>query len=145
MGYKLKGKKNIKLNEAIRFHGHLGPYLVLGILAGELALKKLKVKKYFGLNVKVWGAADKPKSCLVDGLQLSTGATYGKGNISKFNGRLIKIQFCVMPKKRNLVLRLKDDISAKLTHAGSHRKCEILAKGLFNADASRLFDLKLNP
>jgi formylmethanofuran dehydrogenase subunit E len=68
-------KSGITLKEAIRFHGHLGPYLVLGVLAGEAALKKLKAKKYFGIEMKVWGANKKPKSCLVDGLQLSTGAT----------------------------------------------------------------------
>ena len=40
----------IRLNEAIKFHGHLGPYLVLGLKAGELALKKLGCKKYFNLD-----------------------------------------------------------------------------------------------
>ncbi len=55
-------QKNISLKEAVRFHGHLGPYLVIGILAGQLAVKKLKSKRYFGLEVKVWGANKKPKA-----------------------------------------------------------------------------------
>ena len=84
-------KNRVTLKEAIKFHGHLGPYLVLGILAGESALKKLRCKKYFGLNVRVWETHKKPKSCLIDGLQLSTGATYGKGNINKLNGSKMKI------------------------------------------------------
>ena len=83
----------ITLSEAIKFHGHLGPYLILGILAGELALRRMGYKKYFDLEIKVWGANRKPKSCLIDGLQLSTGATYGKGNIHKLDGRKIKIEF----------------------------------------------------
>ncbi|MGD9014912.1 MAG: formylmethanofuran dehydrogenase subunit E family protein, partial [Candidatus Omnitrophota bacterium] len=69
--------KRNTLNQAKRFHGHLGPYLILGILAGELAIKKLGCRKYFDLSVRVWGAQRKPKSCCIDGLQLSTGATYG--------------------------------------------------------------------
>ncbi len=84
-------KDRISLKEAIKFHGHLGPYLVLGILAGEFALKRLRCKKYFGLEVRVWGTDKKPKSCFIDGLQLSTGATYGKGNIHKLDGRKMKL------------------------------------------------------
>jgi len=80
-----------KIKEAVKFHGHLGPYLILGVLAGEIALKRIGVKKYFGLEVKVYGANQKPKSCLIDGLQLSTGATFGKGNIRKLAGKNIKI------------------------------------------------------
>ncbi|MCX5710376.1 MAG: formylmethanofuran dehydrogenase subunit E family protein, partial [Candidatus Omnitrophica bacterium] len=76
----------VSLKEAVNFHGHLGPYLVLGLKAGEMALRKLGCKKYFGLEVKVFGALKKPKSCFIDGLQLSTGATYGKGNIQKYKG-----------------------------------------------------------
>src|SRR3989338_6987873 len=97
-------KNRITLEEAIKFHGHLGPYLVLGVLAGELALKNLGSKKYFGLDIKVYGADKKPKSCLIDGLQLSTGATYGKGNIHKFNGRLIKIEFSNKFKNKKIIL-----------------------------------------
>ncbi len=99
-------KRKTTLNEAIKFHGHLGPYLVLGLKAGELALKKLGCKKYFNLDVKVWGANYKPKSCLIDGLQLSTGATYGKGNIQKFDGAQIKIQVRDKFNKKSVTLGL---------------------------------------
>ena len=89
MGYNKKA-----LSEAIDFHGHLGPYLVLGLLMGKYALKNLKAEKYFGLTIKVKGAYTKPESCLIDGLQLSTGATFGKGNIKKLQGRYIQVFFC---------------------------------------------------
>ena len=46
--------KRVCLKEATMFHGHLGPYLILGILTGDLALKKLKCKKYFGLKIRVF-------------------------------------------------------------------------------------------
>ena len=45
----------ISLKQAIDFHGHLGPYLVLGLLMGEYGLKKIKAKPHFGVKVKVWG------------------------------------------------------------------------------------------
>jgi formylmethanofuran dehydrogenase subunit E len=132
---KFKNKKY--LERAIDFHGHLGPYLVLGLLAGEFAIKKLKCDKYFGISVKVWGATDKPKSCLIDGLQLSTGATYGKGNIEKFNGSLIKIEIGSVHKK--IALRLQDSIISRLKKAKTHKDSEILAKDLYQTDSRKIF------
>lgn len=132
--------KRISLKEAVKFHGHLGPYLVLGILAGELAAKRLKFKKYFGLGVKVWGASEKPKSCLIDGLQLSTGATYGKGNIEKLNGPMIKIEFhnCLNDKK--ITLTFTDSLVNQLGAAKTHRDSEILSKILYKSADGELFN-----
>ncbi len=133
----------ITLKEAEKFHGHLGPYLVLGILAGELALKKLRCKKYFGLDIKIWGANQKPKSCIIDGLQLSTGATYGKGNIKKFNGSIIKIRFVNCINGRKLTLKFKQSLMQRLIHTKTHRESELLARELYKTNYSKLFDLQL--
>jgi formylmethanofuran dehydrogenase subunit E len=132
-------EKRITLKEGIKFHGHLGPYLVLGIRAGELALKKLKFKRYFGVGVKVWGAAHKPKSCLIDGLQLSTGATLGKGNIEKFNGPAIKIEFMDKEKGASVSLSLRQGLLRDLAEAKTHESCERLAKKLYSSDFTELF------
>ena len=129
----------ITLKEAITFHGHLGPYLVLGLKAGELILKKLGAKKYFGLYVKVYGATLTPKSCLVDGLQLSTGATYGKGNIEKFSGEEIRMEARCKERKGALRLRLNADLIKKLDGTKTHHDAEALAKKLFTANHSQLF------
>jgi len=83
----------VTLKEAVKFHGHLGPWLVLGVLMGEYALKKIGAEKYFNLYIKASGVNEKPRSCLIDGLQLSTGATYGKGNIQKVKGNRIGVIF----------------------------------------------------
>jgi formylmethanofuran dehydrogenase subunit E len=130
----------ITLKEAIKFHGHLGPYLVLGLLAGELALKKLRCKKYFSLEIKVRGANIKPKSCLIDGLQLSTGATYGKGNISKLDGSAIKIEFRSLANRKRITLKLKDGLIQELENAKTHRDSEVLAKKLYRRKGSGFFN-----
>jgi formylmethanofuran dehydrogenase subunit E len=135
--------KNVELKSAIDFHGHLGPYLVLGLLAGETALKKLKSKKYFGLEVKVWGATKKPKSCLIDGLQLSTGATYGKGNIHKFNGNKIKISLRNLKNKKNITLQLREDLVKKLDSLKGHSDSGRFAKELLKFNPARLFKERL--
>ncbi|MFH1339414.1 MAG: formylmethanofuran dehydrogenase subunit E family protein [Candidatus Omnitrophota bacterium] len=136
--------KEITLKETVRFHGHLGPYLTLGVLAGELALKKLKAKKYFGLKVKVSGANKKPKSCLIDGLQLSTGATYGKGNIEKLNGSGIRLEFYNLVNHKKISLKLKDNLIKDLKETKTHRDSELLAKKLYSTDYYKLFDLAPN-
>ncbi len=131
------------LKEAIKFHGHLGPYLVLGLLAGRQALRILGCKKHFGLEVKVWGADKKPKSCVIDGLQLSTGATFGKGNISKFSALGIKILIKDCVNNKQVVLRLNQLLIIRLARANTHILAEKLAKEIYKSDnTTRLFILK---
>ena len=133
--------KNISLREAVKFHGHLGPYLILGLLAGNYALKKLKCKKYFSLDVSVCGAIQKPKSCLVDGLQLSTGATYGKGNIRRLNGRKISIICRNVKNDKRISLQLNKDLAQRLAELKGHRKSESFARGLLKINPRDLFNL----
>lgn len=139
--HKLK-KNRITLKEAVKFHGHLGPYLVLGLLAGELALKELACKKYFGIGVSVWGADKKPKSCLIDGLQLSTGATFGKGNIKKKAGPNIKIEFFREQGRKRICLIINDGLIQELEKTKSHEAAELLAKRLYRLPAFRIFKFK---
>jgi len=138
-------KRRMTLKEAKKFHGHLGPYLVLGILAGDLALKKLGSKKYFGLSVKVYGANKKPKSCLVDGLQLSTGATYGKGNINKFNAPAIRIEVLNNFNSKKITLSLRGNVIKQLEKTRKHIDSENLAKRLFKKEPENVFIYNLIP
>ena len=131
--------KRVSLKEAVKFHGHLGPYLVLGILAGELAIQRLKCRKYFGLKVKAWGATKKPKSCLIDGLQLSSGATYGKGNINRLSANRVKIEFIDCQNNRKLSLRINDCIEKLLREAKTHTQAEALARSLYRAPCVKIF------
>jgi len=135
-------KQRISLKEGVKFHGHLGPYLILGILAGEAALKKLKYKKYFGLKVKVWGANQKPKSCLIDGLQLSTGATYGKGNIIKCVGPAIKIEITNRQNQKKITLSFKDPLAKQLGLVKAHMDAQNLARALYRTEYSKLFKIR---
>jgi formylmethanofuran dehydrogenase subunit E len=134
-------KQKTTLKEAVRFHGHLGPYLVLGCLAGETALKKLNCRKFFGLEVKVWGATQKPKSCLIDGLQLSTGATYGKGNIEKYDGKKLRVVFKNKDNNKRLRLDFKEDLIRRLESLKSHRDSEAFANELYRTDPVKIFNL----
>lgn len=65
----------------VRFHGHPGPFLALGIRMGLLALRLLGSSGYKGIVAEVETGTKPPVSCLADGIQVSTGCTAGKGNL----------------------------------------------------------------
>jgi len=70
------------LTKATHFHGHLGPAIIFGCRVGAAALDALEAKGYFDVEITAQGPfAAPPKSCVIDGLQLTTGATLGKHNL----------------------------------------------------------------
>lgn len=66
---------------AVRLHGHPGPFLALGIRMGLLALELLQSPGYTGITAEIETGTKPPLSCLVDGIQVATGCTAGKGNL----------------------------------------------------------------
>jgi hypothetical protein len=70
------------LAAAVQFHGHLGPWAVAGLRGGMTGLRAVDAEGYFDVEVEVRGPLQKPpRSCFLDGVQVSTGATLGKRNI----------------------------------------------------------------
>ena len=131
------------MKQAVDFHGHLGPYLVLGLLMGDYALTRLKAQPHFGLKVRAWGVKDKPMSCLIDGLQLSTGCTYGKGNIRKYDGKFIKASFLNCDNKKSVDLSVRSKITKMLSQVHGHKSSENLARKIFNMQAEDVFIAKI--
>lgn len=131
--------RKIQLKTAVNFHGHLGPYLVLGLLMGQYALKKIRARPHFGLEVKVWGAKNKPKSCLIDGLQLSTGCTYGKGNIIKYDGKVIKVNFRDLKTTKELTVFLSEETLKRLKSAVDHPASEKIAMEFYKKGVKSIF------
>ncbi len=70
------------LNLMKTFHGHLGPWVVIGYRAGKAALGLLKSSGHFGVSATVSAPAHPPVSCFIDGVQLGSGCTLGKRNIT---------------------------------------------------------------
>jgi formylmethanofuran dehydrogenase subunit E len=65
---------------AFEFHGHLCPFMPLGYRMGRLALARLGVEreKDHALHVICELGDGHPQTCLMDGIQIATGATFGK-------------------------------------------------------------------
>ena len=70
---------------AFEFHGHRCPFLPLGFRMGLLALERLGVdrEKDHTLHVFAELGEGHPQTCLMDGIQIATGATFGKTLIEK--------------------------------------------------------------
>ena len=66
------------LREARDFHGHFGPFLVMGVRAGMIAVRELQTdKENKGLRAVASLIYSVPYSCILDGVQFSTGCTVG--------------------------------------------------------------------
>lgn len=66
----------------VQFHGHLGPAVVAGARLGAAGRRAAEATGYFDVEVTVEGPLEKPpQSCLLDGVQVSTGATLGKRSL----------------------------------------------------------------
>jgi formylmethanofuran dehydrogenase subunit E len=132
---------NNLVERGVKLHGHAGPYLNLGIKMGLLALEKLDVKGYFDLFTEVELKYSTPISCLVDGLQISTGCTMGKGNIKvKDNPDMIRSLF--KTGNKTLLVTLKPEITELINF--KKESCENLGDRILNMTDAELFDYEEN-
>jgi len=81
------------LRGAKEFHGHRGPFLTLGLRIGLAALRLLDAEGWFDLKCRVRLPLKVPETCLLDGVQFSTGCTLGKRNIEIEEGEEIEAFF----------------------------------------------------
>lgn len=102
------------LSWAIRFHGHLGPFLVLGLRAGLRAVE-LFGHNPFKLKAIVTLKRAIPYTCFLDGIQFSTGCTLGKGNIEVLEGDGIRVRF--IHERGELTLTVRDEILEEALNA----------------------------
>lgn len=118
--FRLTKREKKILNNLAEFHGHLGVNLVLGYRLGLIGLDKIDAEKYFGIEVLVYAPNGKPPDlCIIDGLQVATGATYGKGNIrfQKNSGDSIEVVFINKQNRKKVKLSLLAKKYAQLRKA----------------------------
>jgi hypothetical protein len=123
---------------AVEFHGHLGPFLVLGVRAGLLA-NSLLGKDCFKMKAIVTTDPHPPNSCFVDGIQFATGCTMGKRNIVLRKGKETSVLFT----KEDLKLRLKvkDKMLEYINKIKSENGSEKESVRLLNIPTSELFEI----
>ncbi len=119
------------LERATSFHGHRGSFLIVGLRMGALILRELGTKGHWPLRIRCF-AARPPVSCFVDGLQLSTGCTLGKGNISAEDRDSCEARAEIEDEKgrKAMVVRLRHEVRQKIE--SSFGQCEEVEKEIEN-------------
>ncbi|MEO0085271.1 MAG: formylmethanofuran dehydrogenase subunit E family protein [candidate division WOR-3 bacterium] len=126
----------VSLAAASRFHGHLGPWLVLGLRAGEHAARVLKASP-FEIKATVWCGSRPPFSCFLDGVQLGSGCTLGKANIRHIpSSGSCRVTF--RAPSGSLTLRLRPELAAELA-AVSAEEADFFGRQLHRRPISGLF------
>ena len=141
MRHELKGSlvSDGLLEGVVEFHGHLGPFLVLGVKAGLLA-NSLLGKDCFKTTAIVATDPSPPNSCFVDGVQFVTGCTMGKGNIKLRRGKNTSVLF--LKEGRKLRLKLKDKVLESIKEVSSEEESKRLSLKLLDMPFSELFQVQ---
>ena len=128
---------------AIEFHGHDGPYMVIGLRMGLTALEQLNCNGWFDLECEVRLKWNPPDSCVIDGIQSSTGCTMGKKNINVVEKPGITAIF--KSGENELTLVLKSEVISKIKR---EMVGEDIPHGLMEelevADLDNLFEMSLS-
>lgn len=89
------------IKKASDFHGHLGPFLVIGVRMGLIGLRELELKQGTEkLHVTASLKYSVPFSCVLDGIQVTTGCTLGNQKLTLKNSPGIAAEFQVSNKKQ---------------------------------------------
>ncbi|MGD1061234.1 MAG: formylmethanofuran dehydrogenase subunit E family protein [Methanomassiliicoccales archaeon] len=119
-----------------RFHGHLGPYVVVGYRMGQIARQRLEGK----LTAVSLTGTKTPLSCVVDGIQFSSTCTMGKGNITIHEDGEARAHFI---SDRFLIdIKLDDEVKASIDGTMSKETEEATAMAVYNAPEEELFVIR---
>ncbi|MCB2190982.1 MAG: TraR/DksA C4-type zinc finger protein [Deltaproteobacteria bacterium] len=127
-----------QLKQAVAFHGHLCPGLLIGYRAAQAASQALDLNK--SEDEELVTIAEN-NSCSVDAFQQMLSTTFGKGNlIWRDYG---KQAFTVIDRNQDRAVRVSF-IGDRLKHAGPDGKVdrEAFAKDLLNAPQEELFKVE---
>jgi len=103
------------LKRAEEFHGHIGPFLVMGVRMGQIGLKELDLGKHKNsLNISLKVLQKVPYSCIVDGIQISTGCTVGNRKLQLKNSEEIEAHFNDLSNRRSVTIMPHPTVLAML-------------------------------
>jgi formylmethanofuran dehydrogenase subunit E len=109
---RIEQDKDKLLEKAIDIHGHIGPFLILGMIMGNEAIKRLGAEGYHDLSVEIYCGFKTPLTAIADGVEATTGLTIGKMNLKMQEGDSGKAIFTtksgkkltLVPKREILIL-----------------------------------------
>lgn len=122
-----------------QFHGHLGPYAIIGYKMGKIANQHLGVQP-FSKHVIVRTGTTPPVSCIIDGIQLSSGCTLGTGKISVLNEGIPKVTF-TNNNGRSIEINLKSHIREEIDSSVNEDNIVEYSIQLYEKPDNELFEI----
>ncbi len=122
-----------------RFHGQIDPYIIVGYKMGIYALELLNCDLYWDMKISAKMGSKPPITLVLDGLQVSTGCTFGKGNIS--NEKLNKNEAVFYFNNNICKIKIKADILKEIETSTDK---ENLALKYFKLEPSIFFKMELS-
>jgi len=123
------------------FHGHLGPYVVLGYRMGMIALERTGSGGHFEISAEIHSVLSPPRSCLIDGVQLGSGCTLGKRNITVEETAGPPFAIFTTPGGRKVTVRLLPRIPAMIQESIGSVGVEATGLAVWEMDAGSLFEV----
>jgi formylmethanofuran dehydrogenase subunit E len=134
------------LKDAVKFHGHLGPFLVIGVRMGVTARRILAFlgNERNGLHVTVRVPLITPYSCVLDGIQSTTQCTIGNGRLTVLDSsREIVAEFTLQDSRKTLIISINtaliDEIESEFSKGTTNE--EVAAK-VTSKPEHELFELR---
>jgi len=127
---------NHELDIIKKFHGHLGPNVIYGYRMGIIA----KPEHYKGARVKVYCGSVPPLSCMIDGIQLSSGCTMGKGSIEIAGSGELKALFAYAD-GRTAEISVKSEIIERFADGLTHDNEDERSEEAFALSDEEMFDI----
>jgi len=131
------------IKKAADFHGHLGPFLVIGVRMGSLAKKILNANagENNKLRITAWLPLLTPFSCIIDGIQVTTQCTVGNQKLGIENS---KAKIIVYFEQKNSHKALRIHVNPKIIKELKDRYSEgasneELAREIASIPESQLF------
>ncbi|MGC9308102.1 MAG: formylmethanofuran dehydrogenase subunit E family protein [Thermoplasmatota archaeon] len=124
-----------------RFHGHLGPYVVIGYRMGLLS-NQILGDNPFAKSAVTWTGTTPPVSCIIDGIQLSSGCTLGKGNITVHDGGIPAAQF-TDPAGTSLRITLKPAVRQEIESQVTEDNMGDYSADIYSRHHDQLFDVSI--
>ena len=126
---------DIILRKAEEFHGHLGPFLVLGVRMGLIGVRELGAKENAEkLRVTVMSKHSVPFSCVIDGIQVATKCTIGNKKLRVRRSSRIAAKFELQNKRWVSIAvnpvafnKLKNDLHEKVSRKELRKLAQLVA------------------
>jgi formylmethanofuran dehydrogenase subunit E len=135
-----------ELDYAVRLHGHLGPFLVIGVRMGKLAngmFRSNAEESKFQVTIKV--PQTTPFTCIIDGIQSSTHCTIGNQRLAIRNSdNEISGSFGLRNSKRIITISLRQKVIKDLMdYFKDGAKSEEVARKVGSMSNDELFAIEV--